>query len=160
MESTFPGLFRKNGNARPNSNFNKVVPFLHLVYDSFCLDLQVRILKLRVFHDCPKRGRKATGDGTKQQIFRCPSALQAAKCGRRSEMDRIGRRTGFCKASPPRGPPGNYSKPMYFFHGVITFLRVPHSKITEASRPQLESWNVTVIVVSTSTGSPLSRNGR
>src|SRR5579885_2635499 len=73
---------------------------------SFNLYFKIRVLELGAACQLVERGGEAAGQGTKQQLLRGPSSLQAAQLRRLGEMDRVRRRLALRQSSAARCPPG------------------------------------------------------
>jgi hypothetical protein len=60
----------------PQHYVAEAVAGIGLIYLARGFHLKVGVFPLRVFRQYPKRGCKTTGDGTEEQVFWSPSALQ------------------------------------------------------------------------------------
>jgi len=59
----------------PQDYVAEAVAGIGLIYPARGFHLKVGVFPLRVFRQHAERDGKATGDGTEEQVFRCPSTL-------------------------------------------------------------------------------------
>src|SRR5579871_2311850 len=73
---------------------------------AFDLHFKIGIVKIRTPGDIVECRREAASKRTKQQLLRCPAALQASQLRSLGEMDRVRRRLALGKSGAAGSPPG------------------------------------------------------
>lgn len=105
----------------PQNDVDESITRSGLVHSTDSFYREVGVFPLRVFSQHPKRGDKVTGNGTEQQVFWGPPALQTTELWRRRKMDGIRSRVRLCQSIAARRPLRHDSMLVGLFHALVPF---------------------------------------